>query len=86
MKESMKVPVKLIQKPAIEIPVQSEFIRLDAFLKLANAAESGGQAKLAIQEGRVRVDGVVCMQRGKKIRQGDVVRFMGESYKVMAVE
>ena len=76
----MKVPVKIIQKPAIEIPVRSEFIRLDAFLKLANAVESGGQAKLAIQEGRVRVNGDVCVQRGKKIRPGDVVRFAGESY------
>jgi len=78
----MKVPVKLIQKPMNEIPVRSEFIRLDAFLKLANAAESGGQAKVAIQEGRVRVNGEACLLRGKKLRTGDVVRFAGESYKV----
>ncbi|MCL2298921.1 MAG: RNA-binding S4 domain-containing protein, partial [Firmicutes bacterium] len=70
----MKVPVKLIQKPEIEIPVQSEFIRLDAFLKLANAAESGGQAKLAIQEGRVKVNGEACLLRGRKLRMGDIVR------------
>jgi len=78
----MKVPVKLIKKPVIEIPVQSEFIRLDAFLKLANAVESGGQAKFAIQEGRVRVNGAVCNQRGKKLRPGDVVRYAGEGYVV----
>jgi len=82
----MKVPVKLIQKPAMEIAVQSEFIRLDAFLKLANVVESGGQAKLAIQDGRVRVNGAVCMQRGKKLRPGDVARFQGESYRVTAGE
>ena len=76
----MKVPVKLVQKAAIEIPVRSEFIRLDAFLKLVNAVESGGQAKVAIQEGRVRVNGEVCAQRGKKLHPGDVVRFAGESY------
>ena len=80
----MKVPVKLVKKPAIEIPVQSEYIRLDAFLKLANAVESGGQAKLAIQEGRVRVNGEICAQRGKKLRPGDRVRCMGETYAVAA--
>jgi ribosome-associated protein len=79
-KYSLKVPVKIVQKPEIEIPVQSEFIRLDAFLKLANAVESGGQAKVAIQEGRVRVNGEACLLRGKKIRAGDVVRFGGETY------
>ena len=82
----MKVPVKVIQKPANEIPVQSEFIRLDALLKLANAVESGGQAKVVIQEGRVRVNGEACLLRGKKLRVGDVVRFMGETYKVTAGE
>ena len=82
----MKVPVKLIQKPAIEIPVRSEFIRLDAFLKLANAVESGGQAKVVIQEGRVRVNGEACLLRGKKLRQGDAVRYAGETYTVVAGE
>jgi len=80
----MKVPVKRIQKPPIEIPVQSEFIRLDALLKLANAVESGGQAKLDIQQGRVRVNGEVCPLRGKKLRPGDVVRFAGETYSIAA--
>jgi ribosome-associated protein len=78
----MKVPVKLVQKPQIEIPVQSDFIRLDAFLKLANAVESGGQAKLDIQQGRVRVNGEACPLRGKKLRPGDVVRYEGENYMV----
>ncbi|MDR2687830.1 MAG: RNA-binding S4 domain-containing protein [Oscillospiraceae bacterium] len=80
----MKVPVKLIQKPPVPIPVQSEFIRLDAFLKLANAVESGGQAKLDIQQGRVRVNGEACPLRGKKLRPGDVVRYAGENYLVTA--
>jgi len=80
----MKVPVKLIQKPPVEIPIQTETIRLDALLKLANAVESGGQAKLAIQEGRVRVNGEACLLRGKKLRPGDTVRCAGENYLVTA--
>ena len=76
----MKVPVKRIEKTPVEIPIQSEFIRLDALLKLANAVESGGQAKMDIQQGRVRVNGEVCPLRGKKLRPGDAVRYAGESY------
>jgi len=80
----MKIPVKRTPKPPIEIPVQSEFIRLDALLKLANAVESGGQAKVVIQEGKVRVNGEPCPLRGKKLRQDDMVRYAGESYLVTA--
>jgi len=80
----MKVPVKRIQKPPVEIPIRTEFIRLDAFLKLANAVESGGQAKLDIQQGRVRVNGEVCPLRGKKLHPGDAVRCAGENYVVTA--
>ena len=82
----MKVPVKRIPKPPIEIPIQTEFIRLDALLKLANAVESGGQAKAVIQEGRVRVNGEVCPLRGKKLHPGDVARYAGEKYMVTAEE
>ena len=82
----MKVHVNLIKKPLTPIPVRGEFIRLDAFLKLANAVESGGQAKLAIQEGRVRVNGEVCLMRGKKLRPGDKVRHAGENYIIIAEE
>ena len=55
------------------VSITTEYIKLDALLKLANAVSSGGQAKLAIQEGEVTVNGAVCTQRGKKLRPGDVV-------------
>ena len=53
--------------------IQTDFIRLDALLKLANAAQTGGQAKWMIQDGTVTVNGEICTQRGKKIRVGDIV-------------
>ena len=52
----------------ILIPIDTEFIRLDAMLKLGGAFETGGQAKVAIQSGEVTVNGEVCTQRGKKMR------------------
>ncbi len=53
--------------------IQTEFIRLDALLKLAGIADTGGQAKWMIQDGTVSVNGEICTQRGKKIRPGDTV-------------
>ena len=76
-----KITVKV--KPPADIPIRGEFIRLDAFLKLANAVESGGQAKLEIQDSHVRVNGEICAQRGKKLRPGDVVRLRGQGYRVI---
>ena len=54
------------------IPINTEFIKLEALLKLANVVSSGGEAKVLIQDGQVTVNGEVCTQRGKKMRPGDV--------------
>ena len=56
-----------------KIAIRTEFIKLDSFLKYAGLAETGGQAKDAIQAGAVLVNGEVCTQRGKKLRPGDLV-------------
>ncbi|MEA4894646.1 MAG: RNA-binding S4 domain-containing protein [Oscillospiraceae bacterium] len=62
------------------IEIKTEFIRLDALLKFAAAVESGGEAKLLIQDGQVKVNGEICTQRGKKLRAGDTVLFDGNEY------
>ena len=64
--------------------ISTDFIRLDAFLKLTGAAPSGGQAKAWIQSGRIRLDRAVCTQRGHKLHAGDVVMIDEEqtSYRV----
>jgi ribosome-associated protein len=49
------------------------FIRLDQFLKLHGAADSGGHAKALVQAGKVKVNGEVDRRRGRKLRAGDVV-------------
>ena len=54
-----------------EIKIHTEFIKLQDLLKFAGAVETGGDAKLIIQEGRVSVNGEVCTMRGKKLRPGD---------------
>lgn len=54
-----------------EIKIHTEFIKLQDLLKFAGAVETGGDAKLIIQEGRVTVNGELCSMRGKKLRPGD---------------
>ncbi|MBQ6464725.1 MAG: RNA-binding S4 domain-containing protein [Oscillospiraceae bacterium] len=64
------------------IDITTEFIRLDALLKFAALAATGGEAKLLIQEGLVSVNGEVCTMRGKKIRPGDKVAFEGRELEI----
>lgn len=65
-----------MQEKTIEIT--TEYIKLDAFLKYAGVCMTGGEAKLVIQDGDVRVNGEPCTMRGKKLRRGDVVEAGGE--------
>ena len=72
----MKVTVK--RKTNVqEVPITTEFIKLQDAMKFANLVESGGEAKVVIQEGDVSVNGEVCTQRGKKLRPGDSFTFDG---------
>ena len=64
----------------IPVVISTEFIKLEAALKYANALESGGMAKTCIQNGEVAVNGEVCTMRGKKLYAGDTVSFMGNTY------
>ena len=64
------------------IQINTEFIKLDAFLKFAGAVDTGGEAKLAVQNGQVKVNGEVCTMRGKKLRPGDRAELDGRAYVV----
>ena len=66
-----------------EIKIVTDFIKLDSFLKLCSAVQTGGHAKIVISDGFVLVNGEVCTMRGKKLRDGDVVKFEGNEYKVI---
>ena len=76
----MKVRVRRVSAEDVPVAITTEFIKLESFLKLANAVETGGEAKECIQGGEVKVNGEVCTMRGKKLRPGDTVTFRGEEY------
>lgn len=56
------------------VEIKTEYIKLDQLLKFAGLAETGGHAKVLIEEGLVFVNGEVCFMRGKKLRNGDKVQ------------
>ena len=63
----------------MEIKLRDEFIKLGQALKAAGLVESGVDAKFAIQDGLVKVNGAVEMQRGEKLYDGDKVEYDGET-------
>ena len=67
----------------VEIKLREEFIKLGQALKAAGLVGSGVEAKIVIQDGEVTVNGEVCTERGKKLHDGDVDSFNGESVKII---
>lgn len=66
-----------------KIKIDTEFIKLDQFLKMVNIAASGGQAKIMIISEDVKVNGAVETQRGKKLRSGDVIEAEGRKFQIL---
>lgn len=67
-----------------QIKIKDEYIKLGQALKLAGMVGSGVEAKVMIQDGQVFVNGVVELQRGKKLHNGDVISFQGEEVQILA--
>lgn len=66
------------------IKLREEYIKLGQALKAAGLVESGVDAKFVVQDGLVKVNGQIETQRGKKLVNGDIVEFDGETVKIEA--
>jgi ribosome-associated protein len=66
----------------MEIKIREEFIKLGQAMKLASLVSEGVEAKYAILDGKVSVNGVVCLQRGKKLYPGDNFSYEGKTVEV----
>ena len=64
------------------IHIKDEFIKLGQALKAAGFVDSGVEAKFAVQDGLVKLNGAVEKQRGKKLRPGDIIEFNGNQIKI----
>lgn len=72
----------MVKQPE-KIEIHTDFIKLDSLLKLAGIAETGGDAKLMVQDGEVKLNGETCLMRGKKIFPGDKVKAFGREISVI---
>ena len=66
------------------IKLRDDYIKLSQALKAAGLAESGVDAKYAVLDGKVTVNGEVEYQRGKKLHAGDIVSYQGETIRIEA--
>lgn len=65
-----------------KVYISTDFIKLQQALKLANIVSQGSDAKMIVQGGDVKVNGEVCLMRGKKLVSGDVVEFDGNVFEI----
>jgi|LSQX01.2.fsa_nt_gb ribosome-associated protein len=70
-----KVNVKLKPNVEKEVSIKGEYIKLDSLLKYADIVDSGGIAKMIIQDEKVRVNGEICTERGRKLHVGDKAKY-----------
>ena len=66
-----------------KVKINTEIIKLDAFLKWAAIVSSGSEAKIYIQDGLVKVNNEICLQRGKKLKVGDIVSFEDSDFEIV---
>lgn len=68
------------------VKITGEYIKLQDLLKYSGLCQSGGQAKFVIQNGQVTVNDSVCLARGKKLKNRDVVGYDGREVEVLQTE
>ena len=80
----IKVKVKAVpEKKRVPVKITTKNIRLDAALKFSSAVSTGGQAKMVVLDGLVKVNGEICLSRGKKLREGDFFEFEKVIYDIV---
>ena len=68
------------------IGIRGDHIKLDSFLKFSGIAETGGEAKRLVASGIVLLNGAPCLERGKKIKPGDIVKIQDFEYLITTEE
>ena len=80
----VKLKAKVAPKNQEDFLLKSDYIRLDDLLKAVGVVNTGGHAKIVIQDGEVKVNGEVCTMRGKKLREGDTAEYERTVYNIKA--
>ena len=69
-------------KKTTEITINTEYITLGQFLKLADIIQSGGEAKSFLAQNKVEIDGTSDNRRGRKLRGGEIIEILGQTYEI----
>ena len=69
-----------MSKKTTEITINTEYITLGQFLKLADIIQSGGEAKSFLAQNKVEIDGISDNRRGRKLRGGEIVEILGQKF------
>ena len=69
-------------KKTTEITINTEYITLGQFLKLADIIQSGGEAKSFLAQNEVEIDGISDNRRGRKLRGGEIIEIFGQKYEI----
>ena len=65
------------------VKIDTEYIKLNQFLKFAAIIQNGSDGKLIISEGKIKVNGEVENRRGKKLKKSDIVKFEDNEYEIV---
>ena len=71
-----------MSKKTTEIVINTDYITLGQFLKLADIIQSGGEAKSFLAENEVEIDGITDNRRGRKLRGGEIIEILGQKYEI----
>ncbi len=80
--EKKKLKVRAVIENEEKLYITTPFIKLDSALKLSGVADTGGTAKMLIEDSLVKVNGEICTQRGKKLYNGDKFLFRNSLFVV----
>lgn len=72
-----------MKSEGIKASIHSETIQLDQLIKWLGISETGGQARILIDNGEVILNGKIVLERRKKIIPGDVVIINGTEYLII---
>lgn len=81
-----KVKVRLLKIEENNLPIKTDFIKLDSALKLSNIASTGGHAKILIEEERIKVNGETCTVRGKKLYPNDSFEYRNQRFLIVSAD
>lgn len=82
-KKVIRIKAKKAELKPENLYIDTDFIKLDSALKLCGIAQTGGHAKIIIAENEVTVNGDICTERGKKLRNGDIFRCGREAFEIV---